>query len=392
MAPGANIMLVETPVPKPRASGFPQIVEAENYVIDHHLGDVISQSFGATEQTFSRTTAVYRLRSAYFNALVHRVTVLAASGDAGADRPYRVHASDFYPFRVDAGPPSDPLVTSVGGTQLHLDATATAPRRTTHGTMASCFGGPSQRRVVVVCRCLRPSVLPGRRQPNMSAAARHPGREHERGRQRRQPGVLELRRIAAGLASTPGYHIIGGTSEASPLFAGIVAVADQAAGHDLGLLNPALYHVGDGSGSGLRDITAGDTTATFTNPSADPIPAHTPCRAMTPCPATTWPPAWAPLTANGSLLSWRTIGRGSARCAEHRRDVAPGAPVPAQPPGGPPRSRPPAGAPAPSEAGDVLPSTTRDRRGVRAGAADARKQGDVAASPCSVIAGAEASR
>ena len=32
--------------------GFPEIVTAENYVIDHHLANVISQSFGATEETF----------------------------------------------------------------------------------------------------------------------------------------------------------------------------------------------------------------------------------------------------------------------------------------------------------------------------------------------------
>ena len=28
-------------------TGFPQIVAAENYVIDHHLGEVITQSFAA---------------------------------------------------------------------------------------------------------------------------------------------------------------------------------------------------------------------------------------------------------------------------------------------------------------------------------------------------------
>ena len=73
-------------------TGFPQIVQAENYVIDHHLGDVISQSFGATEETFQNSQGqfdprlIYNLRSAYFNAALHGVTVLAGSGDAGATR------------------------------------------------------------------------------------------------------------------------------------------------------------------------------------------------------------------------------------------------------------------------------------------------------------------
>jgi len=41
IAPGANILLVETPVAETiGVTGFPQIVAAENYVIDHHLGDV----------------------------------------------------------------------------------------------------------------------------------------------------------------------------------------------------------------------------------------------------------------------------------------------------------------------------------------------------------------
>jgi subtilase family serine protease len=35
-----------------------------------------------------------------------------------------------------------------------------------------------------------------------------------------------------------GFYLIGGTSEATPEFAGIVAIADQVAGHGLGLINP----------------------------------------------------------------------------------------------------------------------------------------------------------
>ena len=49
--------------------------------------------------------------------------------------------------------------------------------------------------------------------------------------------------LSFGGVST-GWHIIGGTSEASPIFAGIVALADQVAGHRLGLINPGLYLLG----------------------------------------------------------------------------------------------------------------------------------------------------
>jgi subtilase family serine protease len=61
----------------------------------------------------------------------------------------------------------------------------------------------------------------------------------------------------------PGYGIIGGTSEASPVFSGIVAIADQAAGHRLGWLNPYLYLLGGVRAPGIPDITAGNNTVTF---------------------------------------------------------------------------------------------------------------------------------
>ena len=60
-----------------------------------------------------------------------------------------------------------------------------------------------------------------------------------------------------------------------------VPLADQAAGHDLGLLNPALYDHGDNSGpgraiDGVVDVTRGNTTVTFENPAGDPFPGtHT---------------------------------------------------------------------------------------------------------------------
>jgi len=58
----------------------------------------------------------------------------------------------------------------------------------------------------------------------------------------------------------PGWYPINGTSEAVPLFAGIVAIADQAAGRRLGLLNPALYALAARHAAGLLDVRTGDTT------------------------------------------------------------------------------------------------------------------------------------
>jgi len=61
----------------------------------------------------------------------------------------------------------------------------------------------------------------------------------------------------------PGFYLIGGTSEATPLFAGIVTIADQLAGHPLGQLNPALYTLAEAGAPGIPDITIGNNTASF---------------------------------------------------------------------------------------------------------------------------------
>jgi len=63
---------------------------------------------------------------------------------------------------------------------------------------------------------------------------------------------------------TPGYYIVGGTSWSSPLFSGVVAIADQAAGHRLGLLNPALYQLASQGAPGIVDVTRGTNTVFFT--------------------------------------------------------------------------------------------------------------------------------
>jgi subtilase family serine protease len=112
MAPDAKIVLVETPTSENEGtSGFPQIVTAEKYVIAHHLADVISQSFGATEETFPKGT-LRPLRGAYLEAAQpsHDITVLAASGDAGAS-DVRTNQSLYYTYPVTEWPASDPLVT-----------------------------------------------------------------------------------------------------------------------------------------------------------------------------------------------------------------------------------------------------------------------------------------
>src|SRR3984957_11512193 len=116
LAPGANILLVETPAAETEGTvGFPQIVAAEEYALSHYKVAVISQSFAATEETFTSYAQIAPLRAAYTDAESHHVTVVAGTGDAGATN-FENDGVTYYARRVSAWPATDPLVTAVGGT------------------------------------------------------------------------------------------------------------------------------------------------------------------------------------------------------------------------------------------------------------------------------------
>ena len=142
MAPGANILLVETPVAETEGVvGFPEIVKAENYVVSHHLADVITQSFGATEQTFPTAKSLLDLRSAFIAASKAGITVLGSSGDDGATDGRNPDGSTAYLHRVTSWPASDPLVTSVGGLQYFLDAKGNQTKPATMWNDTALLGG-----------------------------------------------------------------------------------------------------------------------------------------------------------------------------------------------------------------------------------------------------------
>jgi subtilase family serine protease len=267
IAPDARLLLVETPVAETEGvQGFPQIVTAEEYVLKHHLGDVISQSFSATEETFPDAAAVYALRSAYMLAEKDKVTVLAASGDSGAV-DMKTNETTYYASRVTSWPDSDPLVTAVGGTQLHFNAEGdpTAPTvwNDTYNKAANEFADGN------------PGPNPLASGGGLSIYFSRPSYQNGvRGIVGSRRGVPDISMSAACDGSVDTYGTFGGqaagwtptcgTSEATPLFAGIVALADQMAGHSLGLINPALYTLAAEGAAGIVPVTSGSNTVSFT--------------------------------------------------------------------------------------------------------------------------------
>ena len=268
MAPGANILLVETPVAETEGTtGMPQIVKAENYVINHHLGQVISQSFGATEQTFPSAASIQGLRSAYFNAARNHVTVLAATGDAGATDDSNAAGTLVYTHRAIDWPSSDPLVTAVGGTQLALLSTGQRTQAdrvwndSTNYALNNAFSGSPGPTATATGGGLSTVFARPSYQNSVAGLV---------GDHRGTPDI-SMSAACSGLVNTyqsfggqpAGWYVDCGTSEATPLFAGIVALADQLAGHSLGLINPALYALSAARAPGLVDVTAGNNSVSF---------------------------------------------------------------------------------------------------------------------------------
>jgi subtilase family serine protease len=257
MAPGANILLVETPVAEGLGtSGFPAIVKAENYVISHHLGTVISQSFATAEQTFPSKHSLLDLRSAYKAAAAARVSVVSATGDQGPS-DFQTDTT-FFTRRVASWPATDPLVTAVGGTQLYLNGQGQHIQPDTVWNTTNLQGEPSAGGSGQSTVFIRPAYQngvahqagPTRGIPDISMSASVDG-----------SAIVYL---AANVGfNGAGYYLIGGTSLATPLFAGVVAIADQMAGHGLGLLNPAIYKMYAAHAPGIVDVTSGTSTVTF---------------------------------------------------------------------------------------------------------------------------------
>jgi subtilase family serine protease len=302
IAPGANILLVTTnPAETLGVQGFPAMMNAEQFVVDHHEATVISQSFAAAEETFRSTQSLLNLRHAYISAATNGVTVLGSSGDFGTANVLKepVKNPPTIPFPTVEWPASDPLVTGVGGTYLCTDPT-TGSSIDSADPPVNCQSNPGVREIGwidsgggfshVFSRPSYQDTLPAGSTP-VGAMRGVPDIAYQASS---RTGVL-VYDTAPGDASSglicpsgdpcsAGWYVVGGTSSSCPQWAGLVAIADQIAGHGLGQINPTLYALASGTGyaNDFYDVTTGNNQA---NPA---IPGY---------PAT---PGWDPITGLGT--------------------------------------------------------------------------------------------
>jgi subtilase family serine protease len=188
--------------------------------------------------------------------------VLAGTGDAGASN-FQNDGVTYYRHRVTAWPATDPLVTAVGGTQLEENGdgsfTSVAWNDTfnqtftkvwtgsTHASPFSTGGGVSQ----FFARPSYQSAVKGitgslRGVPDISMS-----------------GACNGAVDVYSSYTFKGWSLACGTSEATPEFAAIVAIADQVAGHSLGVINTRLYKMYAQHAAGIVDVTSGNNTVAF---------------------------------------------------------------------------------------------------------------------------------
>lgn len=305
IAPGASIILVTTPTAETLGvQGLPQMMAAEQYVIDNHLANVISQSFGTAEDAFPGTASLENLRHAFVSAAANGVTVLASSGDGGSANGRKQpvgQGGTTFPFPTVSWPASDPLVTGVGGTYLCTD-----PNNTTTRVIDSADPPPACRNNPGVAEVgwidsgggfshvfAKPSYQNSLPAGSTSIGAMRGVPDIGLQASSTTGALIYLTLPPAGnggliCGSAPcstGWYDIGGTSASAPQWAGLVAIADQINGGGLGLINPALYAIGANPSRyahDFYDVTTG-------NNQADPdVPGY---------PATT---GWDPVTGLGT--------------------------------------------------------------------------------------------
>ena len=207
---------------------------------------VISISWGGPESTWTQQSLT-ALDAACQSAASLGITITVAAGDDGSTDGLTVNNVDF--------PASSPHVLACGGTKL--DATgATIASEVVWNELANNEGATGG------------GVSTAFALPTWQANAKVPAPSTSTGGR----GVPD---VGGDADPTTGYtvrvdgstSVIGGTSAVAPLWAGLVAVANQQLGTQAGFIQPAIYAAK--AASAFNDITQGNNGAFSAGPGWD---------------------------------------------------------------------------------------------------------------------------
>lgn len=259
MAPGANIVFVGAP------NNFQDLDAALNHVVDRHLASIVTNSYGWPTELLP-TGYVKPYNDIILQGVAEGIGIYFSSGDFSDE-------SLVVGYKTPDFPASSPWVTAVGGTSLavgksdkYLFETGWGTTRSSRtdsgwdptppgawiygagGGVSRLFAEPSYQKGVVPQGVFDAQGRTGRAVPDIAAVG-DPNTGYLVGQTQTFPD---------GTAKYSEYRL-GGTSLSSPLIAGIMALADQAAGSPHGFINPLLYARVSG-GNGVTDIVDPDTT------------------------------------------------------------------------------------------------------------------------------------
>jgi subtilase family serine protease len=248
MAPGAKIVYVGSP------NNYQDLDAAMNHVVDRHLASIVTNSYGFSTELLP-PSYLKPYNHTLIEAAATGVGVYFSSGDSGDN----TGGNPAKASRATPDWPADsPWATAVGGTSLAVDADGgylfetgweTGSSNLTNGVWAPAppgkytggSGGGTSRIFtqpwyqadvvpdsIATANGARPRLM--RAVPDVAAIADP------------NTGFLvgQTQAFPDGTSKYNEYRS-GGTSLSSPVFAGLVAIAQQAAGHDLGFTNPLLY-------------------------------------------------------------------------------------------------------------------------------------------------------
>ncbi|HEY3523146.1 MAG TPA: S53 family peptidase [Candidatus Limnocylindrales bacterium] len=267
MAPGADIVYVGAP------NNYQDLDAALNHVVDRHLADIVTNSYGFSTELLP-TGYVKPYTDMFIQAAAEGIGVYFSSGDAGDETG---GDADNAASATPDWPASSPWVTAVGGTSLAVgatndyqwetgwqsgnaqwvdgdwsDATGDPPGLYQYGAgggTSRLFAEPWYQAGVVPESLAAAHGGHGRVVPDVSAVGDP------------NTGMLVGQTQTFPDGTYYDTYRLGGTSLSSPLLAGLVALADQKAGHPHGFINPALY-ANAGTGA-FRDVTAIDDTGVW---------------------------------------------------------------------------------------------------------------------------------
>ena len=246
MAPNAHVVFVSSP------NNYQDIDAAMNHVVDFHLGQIVSNSYGFPTE-FLPPGFIKPFEDTLVQAIAEGIGVYFSSGDSG-DETVR------FGFAVTDYPASSPHVTAVGGTSLAVDASHNRVFETGWGVSTySCnkstlvctrTGWQAGAGGGISCIFPKPSYQSGAGVPAASAGTQCSGFVG-----RGVPDIAALADAQTGylVGQTQTFqscngtvvkydeYRLGGTSLACPIIAGIMALSDQKAGSPHGFANPFFY-------------------------------------------------------------------------------------------------------------------------------------------------------